>query len=61
MIPDSSNREKYIAFSKTIVIAVIAECGGDLIPDPAASRVLGFDLVLNLLIYSLIELKLTKT
>lgn len=44
VIPTFTDWEKYIAFVKTIVIAVVAEFRGDLIPEAGASRILGFDL-----------------
>ncbi|KAG9249734.1 uncharacterized protein F5Z01DRAFT_668409 [Emericellopsis atlantica] len=44
VIPEWKDNAKYMAFTKTIVIAVVAEFRGDLVPQDGSSIVLGYDL-----------------
>ncbi|KAG9250655.1 uncharacterized protein F5Z01DRAFT_665596 [Emericellopsis atlantica] len=44
VIPEWQDYDKYLAFMKTIVIAVFAEFRGDLIPQDGRSSILGYDL-----------------
>jgi len=51
VIPEWTNWERYLAFNRTIIIAIIAEFRGDLIPDDCRQRVVGYDIhdLLNIL------------
>ena len=44
VIPEWTNWRRYLAFNRTIIIAIIAEFRGDLIPEGGGERVLGYDL-----------------
>ncbi|KAL5325376.1 hypothetical protein ACEPPN_006501 [Leptodophora sp. 'Broadleaf-Isolate-01'] len=44
VIPEWSNWERYLAFNRTIIIAIIAEFRGDLIPEDCRQKVVGYDL-----------------
>ncbi|PVH75957.1 hypothetical protein DL98DRAFT_642522 [Cadophora sp. DSE1049] len=44
VIPHWTNWERYLAFNRTIIIAIIAEFRGDLIPESPTQSVVGYDL-----------------
>lgn len=44
VIPEWTNWDKYLAFNRTIVIAIIAEFRGDLIPEDSRKDIMGYDL-----------------
>ncbi|EXL39376.1 hypothetical protein FOCG_18015 [Fusarium oxysporum f. sp. radicis-lycopersici 26381] len=44
VIPDWNSWDRYLAFNRTIVIAIIAEFRGDLIPEVDSKDIIGYDL-----------------
>lgn len=44
VIPECTNWDRYLAFNRTIIIAIIAEFRGDLIPEDGSNDVIGYDL-----------------
>jgi len=44
VIPEWTNWDRYLAFNRTIIIAIIAEFRGDLIPENGSKNVAGYDL-----------------
>ena len=44
VIPEWTNWERYLAFNRTIIIAIIAEFRGDLIPGDRHQKTVGYNL-----------------